>query len=109
MSDTVFESDKNIFYLNTINQRLKKLLEINNNNNNNNNIEKAVNDLKPPIFWKDKPNFIEQAKIWDSKKIKSTMKATYDLEVKIKSNSSINKQILIKKLLIDLCELANSS
>ncbi len=105
LSDTVFESDKNIFYLNTINQRLKKLLEI----SNNNNIEKAVNNLKPPIFWKDKPNFIEQAKIWDSKKIRSTMKATYDLEVKIKSNSSINKQILIKKLLIDLCELANSS
>tara|TARA_B100000886_G_C20412132_1_gene487562 strand:+ start:250 stop:1236 length:987 start_codon:yes stop_codon:yes gene_type:complete len=106
LSDTVFESDKNIFYLNTINQRLKRLLEI---SNDNKNIEKAVNNVKPPIFWKDKPNFIAQAKIWDSNKIKSTMKVTYNLEIKIKSNSSINKQILIKKLLIDLCELANSS
>ena len=64
LSDTILENEKNIFYLNSINQRLGKLLEI---NNNNSNIEKAINDLKPPIFWKDKPNFISQAKVWNKK------------------------------------------
>ena len=37
------------------------------------------------------------------------MKATYEIEIKAKTNSMINNQILIKKLLIDLCELANAS
>ena len=37
------------------------------------------------------------------------MNNTYNIEIKIKSNSSINNNILIKKLLIDLCELANAS
>ena len=106
LSDTILESEKNIFYLNSINQRLLKLLEL---KNNNSNIEKAVNNLKPPIFWKDKPNFISQAKVWDHEKIKLMIKNTYNIEIKIKSNSSINKNILIKKLLIDLCELANAS
>ncbi len=97
---------KNIFYLNSINQRLGKLLEI---NNNKSNIEKAINDLRPPIFWKDKSNFISQAKVWDKKKIKTIMKNTYEIEIKIKSNSSIDKNLLIKKLLVDMCELANAS
>ena len=106
LSDTIFEAEKNIYYLNTINQRLIKLLEI---NNNNNNLEKAVSDLRPPIFWKDKQNFISQAKMWNKKKIKKIMKNTYDIEMQIKTNSLIDKQTLIKKLLIDLCELANAS
>ena len=99
------EKLKKLLNLNSINQRLGKLLEI----NNNNDIEKAVNSLRPPIFWKDKPNFISQAKIWDQSKIKLMMKNTYNIEIKVKSNSSINKDILIKKLLIDICELANAS
>ena len=45
LSDTILENEKNIFYLNSINQRLGKLLEI---NNNNSNVEKAINDLRPP-------------------------------------------------------------
>ena len=71
--------------------------------------KKAVNTLKPPVFWKDKPNFISQAKLWNQKKIKLMMNNTYNIEIKIKSNSSINNNILIKKLLVDLCELANAS
>ena len=106
LSDTILEAEKNIFYLNSINQRLGKLLEI---NNNNSNLEKAINDLRPPIFWKDKPNFISQAKVWNQKKINIIMKNTYDIEIKIKSNSSIDKNLLIKKLLVDMCELANAS
>ena len=106
LSDTILENEKNILYLNSINQRLGKLLEI---NNNGGNIEKAVSNLKPPVFWKDKPNLISQAKVWDKKKIKLIMRNTYNIEIKIKSNSSIDKHILIKKLLIDMCELANAS
>ncbi len=106
LSDTILENEKNILYINSINQRLRKLMEI---NNNSGNIEKAVSNLKPPVFWKDKPNLISQAKVWDKEKIKKMMKDTYNLEIKIKSNSSIDKHILIKNLLIDMCELANAS
>ena len=106
LSDTILEKEKNILYLNSINKRLGKLLEV---HNNHSNIEKAVSNLKPPVFWKDKPNLISQAKVWNQKKIKLMMRDTYNLEIKIKSNSSIDKHILIKKLLIDMCELANAS
>ena len=107
LSDTILEEDQNFFYLSSINQRLGKLLEI--NKSSAENLEIAVNNLKPPVFWKDKQNVINQAKKWNKNKIKSIMKKTYDIEIKIKSNSIINKKLLIKKLLVDLCSLANAS
>ena len=106
LADTLLSPEKNALYLNTINQRLVKILEI--SKNNEDDIEIAVNKLKPPIFWKDKPKVILQAKKWNQEKIQTLLKKTYDLEIEIKSNSLTNKNILIKKLLVDVCELANS-
>ena len=55
------DNEKNIFYLNIINQRLEKLLQI--NNLNKSTIEDAINSLKPPVFWKDKPNYKSSQKV----------------------------------------------
>ena len=72
------------------------------------NLETALNTIKPPIFWKDKTKFIEQSKRWNSYKITTALNKTYNLEIKIKSSAETNKNILIKKLLVELCEIANS-
>ena len=107
LNDTIFEDEKNIYYLNLISQRLLKLNELNNLTLKL-SLDKAISSLKPPIFWKDKINFIDQAKKWNSKKIKLVLGKAYNFEVLIKSNSSINKNILIKKFIVDLCDLANA-
>tara|TARA_B100001559_G_C16471246_1_gene609126 strand:+ start:802 stop:1788 length:987 start_codon:yes stop_codon:yes gene_type:complete len=106
LCDTILDTEREFFYLNSINQRLSKLFEI--NKNEPKNIEQAVNNLKPPIFWKEKANFIAQAKKWDKEKIKTMQQKTYDLELKIKSNSAINRNVLLKKLIVDICDLANA-
>ena len=107
LGNTIFDDEKNILYLSAINQRLNKLQETFELVKLT-NLETAINTLKPPIFWKDKPSFIEQSKKWNSDKIKKILNKTYDLEIKIKSNPIINKNILIKKMLVDICELANA-
>ncbi len=109
LSDTVFEPENNIYYLNIINQRFYKLNEIENKKKNNNNIEDIISNIKPPIFWKDKPVIIEQAKKWNKNKISKALKKTYDTELVLKSNASTNKELLIKNLIVDLCTAANSS
>ena len=73
-----------------------------------NGIESAINSIKPPIFWKDKPKFLSQVKKWNKNKIKNMLDKTYNLEIEIKSNSNANKNLLIKKLIVDLCCEANS-
>ncbi len=109
LADTVFETENNINYLNTINQRINKLNEIESMKKNALNIETLIANLKPPIFWKDKPVLIDQSKKWNKDKIKLALKKTYEAEIKIKSNSSIRKDLLIKNLIIDLCTTANSA
>ena len=108
ISDTILENEKNIFYLNVINQRLIKLLKVNKNAKNS-NLDDAINKIKPPIFWKDKAIFSIQARKWKSSNLKALLDQTYKIEVKIKSNSQIKKSLLIKKLLVDMCCLANAS
>ena len=107
LSDTIFEEEKNIYYLNLINQKLDKLAQINQYKFNS-NYEDAISKVKPPIFWKDKPIIIEQARRWDANKIRNILAKTHHIEIQIKSNSIINKKILLKKLVLDVCNLANS-
>ena len=108
ISDTILENEKNIFYLNIINQRLVKLLEVNKNTKDG-NIEGAINKIKPPIFWKDKALFSLQARKWNKVKLRKMLHQTYKIELKIKSNSQVSQSLLIKKLLVDICCLANAS
>jgi len=108
LSSTIFESEKIPLYISMINQRLNKLREIASFSNGKNLLE-IVNNFKPPIFWKDKPIFIEQSKRWNTNKTNYAINKTYEFEMKLKSNANIDKNILIKKLLLDLCILANVS
>ncbi len=108
LSDTIIESEKNIFYLTLINQRFNKLKDVINLSKET-NLEDAISKIKPPIFWKDKPNFMTQIKKWNLLKIKKILNKTYSLEIEMKSNPSVNKNILIKKLMVDVCQLANAS
>lgn len=106
LSDTIFENEKNVYHLNLINQRLNQLLEL--KKETIDNLENSLNKLRPPIFWKDKPNFINQAKKWEKNKIKKALNRSYDIELKIKSNNSIRKDLLLKAFIIELCQVANS-
>jgi len=106
LSETVIETEKTIYYLSLINLRLIKLSEI--YNETDGNLELKINNLKPPIFWKDKPNFIAQAKKWNKDKINKILNKTYNLEIKMKTDSSINNHILLRKLILDVCQFANS-
>ena len=90
-----------------INQRLNKLKTISTLLKDMSILE-AIDSIKPPIFWKDKPNVKDQSKLWSSDKIKIALQKTYDLEICFKSNSMINKNLLIKKLLLDMCLLAKA-
>ena len=107
LGDTILENDKNIFYISSINQRLSRIKELNKISKFG-SIETAIEKMRPPIFWKDKPNFVLQAKKWNENKINEILKKTYSLEKRFKISAVVNKEIMIKNLIIDICVLANS-
>jgi len=106
LNNTIIEREKSIFYISSINKRLESLKVV--SQKKDVNIEKAVTELKPPIFWKDKPNFIQQARLWNINKINVALKKTYDVELIMKSNSNLDNKIVMRRLLIDICLLANA-
>ena len=107
LSSTIFEIEKIPLYLTIINQRLNKLKDVLNLTKKENLIVK-INNIKPPIFWKDKSSFLDQAKIWNMKKLNIALKKTFEFELSIKSKANVNKDLLVKKLILDICVIANS-
>ena len=106
LSKTVLEDDKTFLYLNNINLRLNRLMDV--LQSEERNLEKAIDTIKPSIFWKDKPKFILQLKKWNESKIRKIFNNTYQLEKNLKSGLSMTKSLLIKKLIIDICDIANA-
>ncbi len=106
LNDTIIEQDKLIYYIITINQRLIKLREI--LSIENKTVEQTIETLRPPIFWKDKNKVLSQVKKWNIAKINKMLQSSFSLEKQFKSNSELDKNILIKKFLIDVCNCANS-
>lgn len=106
LNSTFVDAEKLIYYLSFFNQRFLKLKEI---LVKKQNIEKTISEMKPPIFWKDKPIMITQAKKWSEKKINEALKKTFKFEFQLKSNALLDKKIILKKFIIDICNLANAA
>ncbi|MAV77175.1 MAG: hypothetical protein CMG02_02370 [Candidatus Marinimicrobia bacterium] len=100
------QNEKAYFYLSNLSIRIEKLLDLNKLLNEKNSFDNAINSIKPKIFWKDKTTFEQQLKIWDQEKLKVAKKIIFKTEITIKTKMNSLSDVLIKKLLIDLCSLA---
>ena len=65
---------------------IQKLLIIENLKQSGQNTEAVISNLKPPVFWKDKPKIKLQASKWNLEKIRTALNLTHFLELKVKSN-----------------------
>ncbi len=108
LSETIIEEEKTILYLSIISQRANQFNQIYENFEKT-SYDIAVAKVKPPIFWKEKTNFIYQIKKWKEDKTSTLLKRLYKMELLIKQNSTLNKGNIIKKLIVDICNLANAS
>lgn len=108
LNNSIIEADKTPYYLALLNQRFDKLFEICEPDENK-KIDQKINEIKPPVFWKDKPMLLEQANKWNIVNINKIRNEIYKSEIKIKTSPKIDKNIIIKKLIVDICNLANAA
>jgi len=94
LNENNYSDEDNIIIIRTLLAKLKRLVKIHELVDEKNNIEQAVSASKPPIFWKDKPLVIQQIKSWKKEHLKSLIYKTNDIELLIKKNSTIAKNIL---------------
>ena len=75
---------------------------------NGSNISDTINNIKPPIFFKDKPLLIFQCKLWSLKKLNLIFKRLVQIELKCKSNIYPNK-ILLSQFILSTALMAKKS
>ena len=94
------------FYLNDLNYRVLKLAEIKKKRKMFKNDGEALDNLKPPIFWKDKPVYLEQLKKWDINGLNKAACRIGEAELLIKKYSQVRGSVIVKDLIIALSRQA---
>jgi len=100
LSEIEIHEDDAFFYLNNLNFRILKLIEIQESNSEFNDYQKTIDNMKPPIFWKDKPVFLKQLKKWNLDQLYKAAYKVGETEILMKKNSKIKNSIIIKDLII---------
>jgi len=94
LSENNYSDEDNIIIIRTLLTKLKRLVKIYELVDEKNNIEQAISIFKPPIFWKDKPLIVQQIKSWNKDLLKNLIYKTNEIELLIKKNSVLGKNIL---------------
>jgi DNA polymerase III subunit delta len=94
LNENNYSDEDNIIIIRTLIAKLKRLLKIYELADEKNNIDQAISSCKPPIFWKDKTLIIQQINSWKKDKIKNLIYESNEIELLIKKNSGIGKNIL---------------
>ena len=94
LSENNYSDEDNIIIIRTLLAKLKRLVKIYELVDEKNNIEQAISACKPPIFWKDKPLVTQQILSWNKNLLKNLIYKTSEIELLIKKNSTMAKNIL---------------
>jgi DNA polymerase-3 subunit delta len=94
LSENNYSDEDNIIIIRTLLAKLKRLVKIYELVDKKNNIEQAITTCKPPIFWKDKPLVTQQMRSWRKDHLKNLIYETNEIELLMKKNSTIAKNIL---------------
>jgi DNA polymerase-3 subunit delta len=109
LGSMIFQNENSFFYLSVLSNRIEKLINVYNEFEKEKNLEIAIDKVKPPIFWKEKPSFHKQFKRWNSEKLQEAKKILFKTELQIKKNVNSNNSLLIKSLIINLYQKAAST
>jgi len=107
LSENNYSDEDNIIIIRTLLAKLKRLVKIYELVDEKNNIEQAILAYKPTIFWKDKPHVTQQLKSWEKDDFKNLIYKTNEIELLIKKNTSMAKNIL-SDFIIDNSKKANN-
>ena len=94
LNENNYSDEDSIIIIRTLLVKLKRLVKIYELIEGKNNIEQAISACKPPIFWKDKPLVIQQIRSWKKDHLKNLIYKTNEIELLVKKNSVLAKNIL---------------
>ena len=109
LGNIILQNEDAYFYLSSLNIRIEKLLKLQKQYKIDKNMDIAIENMKPKVFWKDKPIFIKQVGKWNLEKLEKAKKILIDTEIKMKTRLNNYNNTLIKNLIINLYRIAKST
>ena len=94
LNENNYSDEDNIIIIRTLLSKLKRLVRISEMVDEKNDIDSAISAFKPPVFWKDKPLVTQQIKCWKKAELKKLIYTSNNIELLIKKNSNMAKNIL---------------
>jgi len=94
LNENNYSDEDNIIIIRTLLAKLKRLVKIYELVDEKNNVEQAISRYKPPIFWRDKPLVTQQIRSWNKNLLKKLIYKTNEIELLVKKNSALAKNIL---------------
>ena len=95
LNENNYSNEDNTIIIRTLLSRLKRLVKIHELLDEKNTIDQAITSFKPPIFWKDKPLVNQQIRSWAKNDLKNLIYESNEIELLIKKNSGMAKNILL--------------
>lgn len=109
LNESNYSQDDTFLIIRILLQKSKRILSLINEIDTGKNIDNALQEHRPPIFWKDKPIVKQQIKMWNYDKIKDLISKINSLEILIKKNNSLSI-ILLKNFIYEIMDTrVNSS
>ena len=109
LSEINILNEDSFLYLNNLNYRILKLIDIQKSNKNYNDIQRALENFKPQVFWKDKTIYLQQLRKWNLKQLYQVANKISDTETLMKKNSQIRNDVVVKELIVSIVQKAATS
>ena len=102
-----FSFEDFLILLKIFSKKIHRLLKIKIFNRLEKNLDQIFNQIRPPIFWKEKEDVKKQVKLWNEKKLNLIIKKINEIELNCKKNHEISTNITLD-FLSTVCNEVNN-
>ena len=102
-----FSFEDFLILLKIFSKKIHRLLKIKIFNRLEKNLDQIFNQIKPPIFWKEKEDVKKQVRLWNEKKLNLIIKKINEIELNCKKNHELATNITLD-FLATVCDEVNN-
>ena len=102
-----FSFEDFLILLKIFSKKIHRLLKIKIFNRLEKNLDQIFNQIRPPIFWKEKEDVKKQVRLWNEKKLNLIIKKINEIELNCKKNHELATNITLD-FLSTVCDEVNN-
>ena len=102
-----FSFEDFLILLKIFSKKIHRLLKIKIFNRLEKNLDQIFNQIRPPIFWKEKEDVKKQVRLWNEKKLNLIIKKINEIELNCKKNHELSTNITLD-FLSSVCNEVNN-